>query len=157
MSDIAIRSNSAELQERVRQVEDCILHCTQWNIETEHTLHAGLYARTVRVPAGVVFANVLIKIPTLVIIHGVVDVLDGKSGVRLEGYNVVSAPCPRKHVYITRTDIEMTMIFPTNAQTVAEAEAEFTDEVENLMSRRQENGIVVTEEACQESLSEPRS
>lgn len=102
----------------------------------EHHLHAGMYARTARVAAGMAFTSVMIKIPTLVIVHGECCVfVDGKWHI-MSGYNVIKASAHRIQAYATFEETEITMIFPSNARTVEEAEAEFTDESSDLLSRR---------------------
>lgn len=106
-------------------------------IVTEHLIHGGMYARTIRVAKGVVFTSVLIKIPTTVVVHGHLAI-DGVGVV--EGYGVLAGSAFRKQAYMTLSDVEMTMIFPTQATTVEEAEQEFTDELDQLMTRNESNG-----------------
>jgi len=150
VTETSIPATSPEMIGKIRRLEEKILRCEQFQFRTEHVFHAGMYARTVRIPAGVVFTSVLIKCPTLVILNGTCDIAGGTVR-RFDGYNVVSAEAGRKMVYITRSPVEITMLFATNARTVEEAEAEFTDETENLLSHVNENDIVVTEAQCQES------
>ena len=138
----SIPATSEETIDKIRLIEDEIRNHEQIEFRTEHVFHAGMYARTVRIPAGNLFTSVLIKCPTLIILNGVCDVLSGDSGVLIEGYNVIPAGAGRKTVYFTRTDIELTMIFPSSAKTVEEAESQFTDEVESLLSRTNNDDIV---------------
>ena len=160
MTEIALPQDTLptsppEMVAKVTALEKIIQERPQVEIRTEHTFHAGMYARTVRVPAGVVFTSVLIKRATLLILNGVCDILAGSQGRRMEGYHVLSAAAGRKQVYISRSNLELTMIFPTEAKTVEEAEAEFTDEADILLSRKQQSGIVDT--PCQASPPQPRS
>jgi hypothetical protein len=102
----------------------------------EHKLHAGIYARTARVPAGMAFTSVMVKIPTVVIVHGDCCVfVDGK-WEPMSGYRVISASAHRIQAYATFSETEITMLFPSQAKTVEEAEREFTDEADELLSRR---------------------
>ncbi len=135
---------------RVRQLEDGLLRLPQVPIPTEHVLHAGLYARTVTIPAGVVVTGVLVKRATLLIAQGDVVVFVGggigqaapcedvssAGKMRLSGYNVVPAAAGRKQAFLAESEVRLTMVFPTAAATIEAAEAEFTDEVEALASRR---------------------
>lgn len=147
-----------EAADKVRQLETEIRKSPQIQFRTEHTLHGGMYSRTVRIPANVMFTSVLVKCPTMLILNGICDVLVGDVGVRLEGYNVIACEAGRKQVYLTRSLVEMTMIFPSDAMTVEQAEDQFTDEAQNLMSRTQENDILtVTEVPCLESQQPPLS
>ena len=100
------------------------------------------------VPANHVIVGVLIKVPTQVIVAGAARVLVGDKFQSISGYNVMPGQSGRKAIFIAITDIYITMIFKTDAQTVDEAEAEFTDEIDMLASRRNEshNIFVKTEE-----------
>jgi hypothetical protein len=82
------------------------------------------------------FTSVLIKIPTLLIVHGDCAVLAGEKWQELSGYNVIAASAHRIQAYVTFGETEITMIFPSQAQTVGEAEKEFTDEWADLLSNR---------------------
>ncbi len=88
-------------------------------------------------PAGMAFTSVLIKIPTLLVVNGECWVLSGDKWGHINGYAVLPASAHRIQAYVTIEKTEITMIFPSNAKTVEEAEAEFTDESADLLSRRQ--------------------
>jgi hypothetical protein len=113
-------------------------------IRTEHVIHGGLYARTITMPPNVVLIGALIKVPTTVITVGSAKVLVGKDWADVDGYQVLPASAGRKQVFISRGPFIITMIFPTSAKTVEEAEAAFTDDAELLLSRRQDDVNVVT-------------
>lgn len=133
---------------RANQVEAIIRECPQARIPTFQMIHGGVYTRTVKVPAGNVIASVFIKIPTTVIVVGAAKIFIGEEVIEVHGHNVLPAGKGRKQVFLAITDIFITMIFPTKAKTTEEAEAEFTDDVDDLMSRRDEanNYKLVTEE-----------
>jgi hypothetical protein len=139
-----IDAMSHDAIDRVRRLEDAALALPQVPIETTHVLHAGLYARTIRVPAGVLITGVLIKIATLVIVDGDVLMHVVGSPVRLEGHHVLPAAAGRKQAFLARTDTHITMIFATAARSVEAAEREFTDEIGNLVSRHDPNRIIIT-------------
>jgi hypothetical protein len=149
-----IAAMSASAIDQVRRLESLAMQLPQVAIETEHVLHAGLYARTVRVPAGVVITGVLVKIATLLVIDGDVLVhVDDGPPLRLQGRHVLPARAGRKQAFFAQADTHITMIFASDAATVAEAEQEFTDEADSLVSRRDagSNRIVNTgEQACPE-------
>lgn len=121
--------------DKVRRLEAVARKMPQVAIRTAHFLHAGLYARTVFVPAGVMITGVLVKIDTLLIAQGDAVVYVDGGPMQLRGYNVVPAAAGRKQAFIAQTDLHLTMTFATDAATVEEAEAEFTDEVDLLQSR----------------------
>jgi hypothetical protein len=120
----------------VRQLEDLALQQPQVKIETTHTFHAGVYARTIRIPAGTLITGALIKIPTVLIAAGHC-LMYGEGGAKeLIGHHVFAAPAGRKQAFLAQTDTHLTMVFATDAKTVEEAEAEFTDEGHLLLTRR---------------------
>ena len=136
VANTSILPMTAEAVGKVRQLEFFALQMPQVGIPTSHTLHAGMYARTIVIPSGVMLTGALIKIATLLIAHGDVEVFIGDSTLELNGYNVLPASANRKQAFMTKSETHLTMVFPSQAKTVEEAENEFTDEVDALMSRR---------------------
>ena len=132
-----IEPMSNEAIQRVRDLEHMTAQLPQVSIETHHVLHAGMYARTITIPAGVVLTGALITIPTVLIINGDVDVFTGEDTVHLVGYHVIQTQAGRKQAFVARGDTQVTMIFPTDAQHVAQAEEQFTNEADCLLSRKQ--------------------
>lgn len=128
MSHIAI--------DKVSRLEEFALGLPQIEIETSHFLHAGLYTRTIMIPAGIMLTGALIKIPTVIIVSGEVSVFIGENTLELSGYNVLPASANRKQAFIARSDCFVTMIFHTEATRLDAAEMEFTDEYSMLMSRK---------------------
>lgn len=126
----------------LEQGEDWLLNLPQCQIHTDHLFHAGMYARTIYIPPGVVLTGAWIKIPTIVIVNGDLDLLVGRELVASNGYKVFAGSANRKQVFITRSVVEVTMIFPTEACTVYDAECEFTDEADRLMSRMSDGDTV---------------
>lgn len=122
---------------KVAQLESFMRGLDQVAIATRHHFHAGLYARTIRIPAGVVITGALIRIPTLLILSGHATVFIGGDSVELAGYHVLPGQAGRKQVFAAHADTDLTMLFATTATTVEQAEAEFTDEADSLASRRQ--------------------
>lgn len=140
MSDLALRQHVPAMTEdaiaKVRAFEEASLaRLPQTEIGTDHVIHGGMYARTILMPADTVLTGALIKLATLLIVSGDADVYIGGEALSLRGYNVVPASAGRKQLIIARTDVHLTMIFPTEARTVDAAEVEFTDEHERLFSR----------------------
>lgn len=153
MSDVAVLSNrilpmSDDAIAQVRALETESLKAPQVDIPTSHVLHAGMYARTITIPAGVLLTGALIKCSTLLIISGDAFVfLDGET-VEFNGYGVLPASAGRKQAFVAKTDTRLTMIFATDATCVEEAENQFTDEPDLLLSRLPwaMNTVVVTGE-----------
>lgn len=123
---------------RVRLLEQHLLATeSQIDLKYQHELHAGVYDRTVLVPAGRVITGAPVKIETLLTIVG--DVIIGLDGneQRVTGFAKIRAAAHRMGVFTAITDTYISMSFATDAKTVAEAEAQFTDEADRLASRRQ--------------------
>lgn len=144
----AIPAMSERAIGNVRQLETAARALQQVSIVTEHVIHGGMYARTVMVPAGTMITGALVKIPTMLIVHGDCVVYIGSGPMELTGYNVLPASAGRKQAFVARTDTWLTMIFPTSAAGVEVAEHQFTDEVELLSSHRDAeiNRIIITGE-----------
>jgi hypothetical protein len=140
-------ATTPELLERIRALEKSLIGKEPVEVPTQHVIHAGMYARTIAMPKDHVLTGALMKRATLVIVTGAAAVLAGVEWIELEGYNVVPASAGRKQVFVSRSAVIITMLFPTAARTVEEAEAEFTDECAGLLSRRQDaNTVIITGE-----------
>lgn len=109
----------------------------QVDIRTEHHLHAGVYSRTLYVPAGTVVVGLCIKVPTQLIACGHFRLTDGTMQKEMRGFHVLDGAANRRAAVVTVTDSAFTMLFATNAKTVEEAENEFTDEPERLLTRKE--------------------
>lgn len=126
--------------DQVSRLEQMSLaHLSQVDIPVDHFLHAGLYQRTIMIPAGIVLTGALIKIQTLLIVQGDAIVYVEGGPLELHGYHVLPAEAGRKQAFVALTDTHLTMVFPTAAGTVEDAEREFTNEYERLQNRRKES------------------
>ena len=121
----------------VRKLEHLLSLEKQVNLPLHNALHAGIYSRTIFVPAGVVVVGALIKIPTLLTVSGEALAYIGEEAHELRGYNVLAAAAHRKQVVFAKTDLIVTMSFATTAKTIEEAEEQFTDEAHLLQSRQE--------------------
>lgn len=140
-------SMNEQALDKVYNFEELNLQNTQIDIETSHLIHGGMYARTIFIPGGTVLTGALIKVPTVLIICGHTLVYTGDETIEFSGYNVIQASAGRKQVFWTRSDVHLTMIFPSNFKTVKDLEYEFTDESDILMSNSSDNNkIVITGE-----------
>lgn len=138
MNAVSIPAMSPAAMAKVRALETHLLATEpQVDLEYKHVLHAGIYDRTVLVPAGLIITGAPVKIPTLLTIVG--DVIIGLDGdeTRVTGFAKIRAAAHRMGVFTAIADTFISMSFATQAKTVAEAEAEFTDEAHRLASRRQ--------------------
>ena len=144
LNEATIPAMSEETIETVRRLERHLLELPQVELVTNHVIHAGMYARTIIMPAGCVVSGALIKIATMVIISGHASFyVDGET-VEFEGYHVVPASAGRKQAVFAHGETHITMMFPTDAKTVDEAEARFTDEADMLGAHRDVNTVTIT-------------
>jgi hypothetical protein len=144
-----IRPMSKHAIQRVYDLERESLKLPQVPLPMLHVIHAGMYARTLFQAAGTVLTAALIKNATLLIVVGdALFYVDDDEAMLLCGYNVVPCSAGRKTAVFAQTDVHFTMIFPTAAKTVEEAENEFTDEPHLLASRHNPafNHVVITGE-----------
>lgn len=121
----------------VRELEVQLEQLPQVDIPTQHDLHAGTYTRTICIPAGVALTGALIQVDTVLIISGDADVFMGEETIRITGYHVMQALRGRKQAFFAHADTYLTMMFATDAETIEQAENEFTNEADRLLSRQQ--------------------
>lgn len=138
--------------EVIRKAEQVILEQPQECVITYHTLHSGVYTRTIYLKKGQVIAGAFIKIPTTLIVIGNLNVSIGEEFNTLVGTHILIAIANRKQIMVANEDSTIIMVFKTMASTIEEAEYEFTDEVDNLASRLPTaiNYIKIGEQLCQE-------
>jgi hypothetical protein len=134
----AFPAMSDEAIHNVAMLQDVAMSAEQLPVATGHVLHAGMYARTMTLPAGHVLVGTLVQVATIVIFNGDADVFVGDTTIRLTGYHVIPASAMRKQVYLAHADCTITAIFPTEAGSVEAAEDEATGEASLLLSRRPE-------------------
>jgi len=126
------------------ELEQDILTLPQTSIPTEHSIHSGVYTRTVMIPQGVVIGGALVKRSTTLILSGHAIVIIGDEETEYNGYAVLCASANRKQAFYAIADTCLTMLFSTTATTVEEAEEEFTDEADRLMSRHPHSINIIT-------------
>lgn len=119
----------------VRRFEKAVQELPQVSVHTNHVLHGGMYARTIIIPAGVVLTGAHITIPTICITQGHLLIYTEGVPLELKGYHVIPATAKRKTALYALEESMFTMLFPTAARTVEEAENQFTDEAGALSSR----------------------
>lgn len=129
---------------QLEEINKLILSYPQTELVTEHLIHGGVYARTIRLAPDTKMMGSLILHATTLIVHGDCSVLIGDSRVELTGYNVIPGCADRKQFFWTHGPVEMTMIYATAAETVAEAENEIFGEADQLMSRKDGSRDTVT-------------
>ena len=143
-----IPSMSSEQIDLAIKAQEFMLEREQIDIRTYHTLHGGVYTRTILLQKDEALTGATIKVPTTLIVSGSIAIYIGSDVAYLSGYNVIPASAFRKQVMVAIEDTYITMVMETKSTTVTEAEDEFTDESHLLMSRKEDakNHIVITGE-----------
>lgn len=121
--------------DQVRRYEEVAKGLPQEIAVIEQTIHAGVYARTLRMPAQQVLTGALIQIPTILIVSGNCRIFTGGETKHLIGYHVLQAEKNRKQLIVSVEDTNITMLFATQAKNVKDAEEEFTCEYRQLTTR----------------------
>lgn len=149
MSDLVVSQNripamsNAQI-DKVQQFQDELMQLPQAQLETQHVIHGGMYARTIKLQAGHALAGALIKVPTMLIVNGHAMISVGDDSTELYGHNVLAGSGMRKQAFYAYADTWLTMIYVTDATTVEDAESGFTDEADTLMSRQPASKNVIT-------------
>lgn len=153
MTDIVVATNrimpmSDDAIDKVREYERRVEGFRQLTLTTDHVIHGGMYSRSLFMPMGTVLTGALIKVPTILIISGHVTIWLDNERTEIAGYQVFACSAKRKQAFAFHGDTNMTMIFATDSKTVADAENEFTDEADRLLSRQDSaiNNINITGE-----------
>jgi len=127
--------------ERLREV---LKRCGEIPMPTDHVLHGGMYVRTIHMKPGEVVLGSLIKLPTTLILNGSVSVVSGSETAWYRGYNVIPGSAGRQGLFIAHSEVDLTMIVTTRAQTIEQAEEEVFAQCDLLTSRRDGNENTVT-------------
>ena len=106
------------------------------HVDTHHSLHGGVYCRTMMIPEGHLITGAQVNVESTLIISGDVTLYIGGEPVRFTGYHVLEGRSGRKQAAFAHLDTHITMICHTEAETVESVEAECTDETDRLMTRR---------------------
>lgn len=138
MNELDLPKTSEACIARLESVEAELGKLPQVTIPVEQKLYAGMYARTICVPKGVVAVGVTIEIPTILVLNGHCQFNSGDKVYEFNGHYVLEGQAHRKQICVALEDTYMTMMFPTSAKTVEEAEEEFTHEANKLQTRKQE-------------------
>lgn len=134
-------STPDKTKELLKQAQEIVKErYEQIELTTVHTIHSGVYTRTITLKPGTFIISGEIKIPTTLIVQGKAKVNLGNKAYTILGYHVLTAQAGRKQYIEAIEETNLTMLFKTDAKTVEEAEEEFTDEYEDLISRS-EHGI----------------
>lgn len=135
-SDFKIGPSSSEDIEYTSAINDALGMLPQEPVETWHTLHGGIYTRTVKIKKGMAIVGALILVPTTLVIHGTCVFNSGEREFSVDGQAVIPASANRMQAFYAIEDTWLSMAFATKAHTPYEAEEEFTEDAGLLLSRQ---------------------
>lgn len=136
-SDLIPPCTATELA-RMREFNARLREFPQEEVPTDHFIHAGVYARTCVVRAGVLMGAVEIVVPTVLIVSGHCEIYNGGKKAVVNGYVVLRGGPHRQVAVRAYTDTYMTMIYATDKTNPVDCEEEFTDQTDLLLSRRKQ-------------------
>jgi hypothetical protein len=128
-----IAATTSGATEKIGKLTALVKTLPQVEFVTEHLLHGGMYTRTVRLPEKALCTAVLILPSTVLITMGTLDVWSNDELTHVAGYNVIPGAAGRKIAFLTHSEVAMSMVMPCEAETVDEAQREFTSEFELLV------------------------
>ena len=134
-ADLIPSCTASELA-KVREFNSALREFPQAEVPTDHFVHAGCYARSCVVKAGVVMGAVEIIVPTILIVSGHCIIYNGGKKEEINGYVVLRGAPHRQVVIHAFTDTYMTMLYATSKTNPDECEEEFTDQTDELITRR---------------------
>lgn len=121
--------------ESVRRLEAFLVQLPQTDLRTQHLIHAGLYARTVLIPAGTVLTGALTNHDNVCVLCGDITVTTDEGPKRLTGFHVLPAKAGAKRAGIAHADTWWVTLHATGLTEVHDIEDDMTDESAGLGSR----------------------
>lgn len=129
MNDIALSND------RVSQLEAMVLTAPQVDLQTEHKLSGGMYARTIFIPAGTVLTGATHKRDHINVMVGDITVSTDEGMRRLTGFNVLETKAGMKRCGFAHADTQWTTISRTDLTVIGDIEDELVVESERLQTR----------------------
>lgn len=122
--------------EAVRALERTLADLPQVDLQTQHLVHGGMYARTIFIPAGTVLTGALTKQDNVCVVFGDITVTTDEGTQRLTGFHVLPAKAGAKRAGIAHGDTWWTTLMTTEHVEVADIEQQMTDEADLLQTNR---------------------
>jgi hypothetical protein len=126
----------------VAELESLLLTVPQVDLSTTNLIHAGMCARTIFIPAGVMLTGALTNLDNICITSGDITVTTDDGTVRFTGYHVLPATKGNKRAGIAHADTYWTTVWKTDLTDITEIEDEMTNESDMLQSRKSNNSQI---------------
>lgn len=137
MSEVA---KAAPSRESIERLEAAMLEAPQVAIETSHVLSGGVYARTIRIPAGTLLTGLVHKHDHVNVCVGDITVWTEQGMKRLTGHNVLPTKAGAKRAGYAHADTYWTTLSRTDQTELAAIEDEQVENVDRLQTRQQALG-----------------
>jgi hypothetical protein len=118
------------------RLETCLRQGPQIDLNTEHCLSGGMYARTIHIPAGTVLVGTTHKTDHLNVVCGDISVSTDTGMRRLSGYCVLPTKAGMKRVGYAHADTTWTTVCKTDLLVIEEIEDELVEESDQLQTRQ---------------------
>jgi len=132
MSDLSIIDNEA-----VKRLEQFVLQAEQTDLQTQHCLSGGVYARTIFIPAGTILTGATHKKDHVNIVFGDISVTTDTGVERITGYHVLPTKAGMKRAGFAHADTYWTTVCETQNTEIEEIEDELVEESSQLQTRLQ--------------------
>lgn len=114
------------MQSKISALEDAMLKLPQAGIPVSHDFGGGMYARTIRIPAGTVLTGAIHLSAHLNIVHGDITIVTEEGERRYTGTHVIPSQPGTKRAGHAHADTTWTTILKTDETDVPAIEAGFT-------------------------------
>lgn len=131
-------THADDINELVRQLGHECGKLPQVNIDLQHDLSGGMYARTGVIKAGCLLIGARHKTDHINIMFGDISVTTDEGVKRLVGYHVLPTKAGRSRAGVAHSDTVWTTICKTDETDISKIEDELVVESSQLQSRRPE-------------------
>jgi hypothetical protein len=124
MGDLStvLNENAGSFRDKIAAAENIILSAQQIELEVIHHFSPGIYAREMRIPAGVVLTGMIHKTEHLCILNGDIEIASEQGSGRYTGYHTFLSKPGVKRIGSTYADTVFTTIHATLETDVAKLE-----------------------------------
>lgn len=136
MSDTDSEIISAVSQAKYDTLTNELLKLPQVDLETTHVISGGLYARTIRIPAGVVLTGAIHNKDHIDIMQGDVTVTTHEGTKRLTGHHVFETKAGLGRAGFAHSETLWTTICSTELTNLQDIEDELVANPEQLQTRQ---------------------
>lgn len=118
-----ILPESTDFKSAIVAAENFLLALPQTETEVIHHFSPGIYARELRIPAGMVLTGKIHLTEHLCIMHGDIEIMSEDGGGRFTGYHTLLSKPGVKRIGRTYADTVFTTIHATDITNIKELEA----------------------------------